>query len=152
VTSSSVCEHARAQISLELDGELSQLGRAMVRAHLLRCARCRAFAGDVGAFTRQLRAAPFEQLSRPLPVFRAHAGRFGRTTRAISQVGVAAVFVLATVGITRQVEWGHSPPTRLGAQDLFATAWTPDVELEQLATGAPKKWRVGTRHGVRFTT
>ena len=36
----SVCARVREQVSLELDGELSQLEQRMLAAHLERCAAC----------------------------------------------------------------------------------------------------------------
>ena len=52
---SAACDRVRAQISLELDSELSQLERAMVAAHVVRCAGCRAFRTGVTAVTRYSR-------------------------------------------------------------------------------------------------
>src|SRR5829696_2558912 len=93
------CDRVRAQISLELDGELSQLERAMVGAHVLRCARCHAFQRSVRSFTRELRAAP--QL---LP----SAGLLVRRPRRIPvvaryQASVAAAMALAIVGVASQM-------------------------------------------------
>ena len=34
------CDRAREWVSLELDGELSELGAARLDAHLVRCAAC----------------------------------------------------------------------------------------------------------------
>ena len=63
-----VCDRVRAQISVGLDGELSQLERAMLASHLARCAGCARYEQDVTAFTQALRAAPLEPLSRPIVV------------------------------------------------------------------------------------
>ncbi len=60
-----VCDRVRAQVSLGLDGELSQLETRMIAAHLSRCADCAAFEEDVRTFTSELRAAPMEQLEQP---------------------------------------------------------------------------------------
>jgi predicted anti-sigma-YlaC factor YlaD len=37
------CDHARARVSLALDGELSQVEQALLRAHVGRCAACAEF-------------------------------------------------------------------------------------------------------------
>ena len=66
-----VCDRVRAQISLELDGELSQLERAMLTSHLARCTDCRVFEAEVTAFTHALRAAPLETLSVPISIAQA---------------------------------------------------------------------------------
>src|SRR6266508_6170062 len=92
------CDRVRAQISLEVDGEISQLERAMVAAHTLRCADCHAFRARVRVFTSELRAAP---LVRP------PANLHVRRPRRISlvaryQAGVAAAMALAIVGVAAE--------------------------------------------------
>jgi predicted anti-sigma-YlaC factor YlaD len=87
-----VCDRVRAQISVGLDGELSQLERAMLASHLERCADCRAYEGDVTRFTRALRLAPLEPLSRPVVV---QPRRRLITTRL--QVGAAAAVAVAAL-------------------------------------------------------
>jgi len=92
------CERVRVQVSLELDGELSQLERAMVAAHVLRCADCRAYRSDVHAFTRALRAAALE--IAPAVTVR----RYRRSAAAMRfQAGVAAAMAFAVVGVATQV-------------------------------------------------
>lgn len=61
-----MCERAHAWASLELDGEVSQIERALLRAHLRRCEACAASVGEMRAFTSTLREAPLELPSRPL--------------------------------------------------------------------------------------
>ena len=105
---SAACDRVRAQISLELDSELSQLERAMVAAHVMRCAGCRAFRSGVTAVTRELRAAPLEQPPASVLVRRprrlASAARF--------QAGVAAAMALTIVGVATQV----AAPQRVNSQ------------------------------------
>jgi predicted anti-sigma-YlaC factor YlaD len=55
------CERARAWVSLELDGELSQLEQALLAAHLRRCATCAASAAEMRALTAELRTAPLQR-------------------------------------------------------------------------------------------
>ena len=62
----SVCERARAWVSLSLDGELSELERRLLDVHVERCAPCAAFEAEVTALVGELRAASQE----PLPVER----------------------------------------------------------------------------------
>ncbi len=110
-----VCERVRAQVSLELDDELSQLERRMLDAHLIRCPDCRAYAADVAAFTTELRSAPLEQIEREL-VF--HRPR--RVTLAHLQVGSAAALAIALLGSVLQLGFPGAersstlvqPPTR----------------------------------------
>jgi anti-sigma factor RsiW len=93
-----VCDRVRSQVSLGLDGELSQLETRMIAAHLSRCADCAAFEEDVRAFTSELRAAPMEQLAHPIEIVR-------RPRRALPrvQIGIAAAFAVALLGALTQL-------------------------------------------------
>ena len=93
------CDRVRAQISLEVDGELSQLERAMLAAHVIRCASCHAYRERVHAFTRELRSAPLVQLSGRLLVRRPRRV----ATVARFQAGVAAALAFAVVGAASQM-------------------------------------------------
>jgi anti-sigma factor RsiW len=105
VGASIACDRFREQVSLSLDGELSQLERRMLDAHLARCASCSAFADDVRAFTEDLRAAPLERLRRPVVVQRPR-----RIGTARLQIGIAAAFALAALGLGTQLSTqGPSP-------------------------------------------
>ena len=98
IRASIVCERVRAQVSLELDGELSQLERRMLASHLERCPQCHAFAADVRAFTEDLRNAPLETLDQPVVV-----RRLRRATTARLQIGAAAVLAFAALGLGSQL-------------------------------------------------
>lgn len=92
------CERVRSQVSLEVDGELSQLERAMLAAHVVRCADCRAYRSDVRAFTHALRAAVLE----PAPPISVR--RYRRSTAATRfQAGIAAAMAFAVVGVASQI-------------------------------------------------
>ena len=125
------CERVRAQVSLRLDGELSQLEQRMVTAHLGRCADCRAFEESIVSFTTALRAAPLEQLSRPVVVRRSR-----RISLLGAHAGIAATLVIALVGLVTQLEASRSTrpgaePT-VAAQNLFEATWRPEWELAQI--------------------
>jgi predicted anti-sigma-YlaC factor YlaD len=78
-------------VSLDLDGELSQLERAMAAAHLRHCSGCRSFRDDLIFFTGAIREAPLEELERPLVLRhrrRVHVG-------AVRVAAVAASLVVA---------------------------------------------------------
>lgn len=98
VYSQSVCSRIREQVSLELDGELSQLEQRMLSVHLERCPRCAAYAADVRDFTERVRTAPHALMQRPVVVRR----RRPLTTVRL-QVGVAAAFALAALGLGTQL-------------------------------------------------
>jgi predicted anti-sigma-YlaC factor YlaD len=51
------CERARARASLGLDGELSEVELAHLRAHVGRCADCATYARDLERLTQELRSA-----------------------------------------------------------------------------------------------
>ena len=93
-----VCTRVREQISLELDGELSQLEQRMLGTHLERCARCAAYAADVRDVTERIRNAPYAVMERPIVVRRRRA-----VTTMRLQVGVAAAFALAALGLGTQL-------------------------------------------------
>jgi anti-sigma factor RsiW len=95
-TSHSVCERAREATSLALDGELSQLDRARMDAHLERCADCRAFNAESSAVAELLRQAPTEQMSVPIALPRARRLSAAR----ILQAGAAAAAVALVAGLS----------------------------------------------------
>ena len=76
-----MCERAREWASLRLDGELSELERALLDAHTRNCAACAEYVDEIGAFTMAIRSAELEQLPRPvaLPLRRS----FAWATRAL---------------------------------------------------------------------
>jgi predicted anti-sigma-YlaC factor YlaD len=91
------CERATQWISLDLDGELSQLEQAALARHLLRCARCQAVSAEVSSFTRMLREAPlieFERKAAYASPVRTRARRVRRAGFSLAFAGftVAAVF------------------------------------------------------------
>ena len=98
IRASVVCERVRAQVSLELDGELSQLERRMLASHLERCPQCQAFAADVRSFTDDLRNATLETLETPVVVRRPR-----RLATARLQVGAAAALAVVALGIGSQL-------------------------------------------------
>jgi predicted anti-sigma-YlaC factor YlaD len=85
---SAECERARLLVSLGLDGELSQVGQAALRAHVGRCAACAEFALGLEALTQELRTAPLE---RPT-VTKVPARR--RSALRTLQLGAAAAAVV----------------------------------------------------------
>jgi predicted anti-sigma-YlaC factor YlaD len=85
------CERARGWASLGLDGELSQVEQALLRAHVGRCARCAEFVTGVGALTQELRTTTLEHVVvDATPARRRSSGR-----RTLRLVAAAAVVVIA---------------------------------------------------------
>jgi predicted anti-sigma-YlaC factor YlaD len=100
------CERAAQWISLDLDGELSELERARLARHLDRCASCRAWSAEVGGFTSLLRTAPLVELSAPLAVVLPGV-------RAKRRAAVAAFATVAAVAAALVVlpQAGRNPAT-----------------------------------------
>jgi anti-sigma factor RsiW len=107
----SVCARVREQVSLELDGELSQLEQRMLVAHLERCSACATYADDVRDLTDRMRSAPLHSMRRPIVVRRT---RRLSTTRI--QAGIAAAFALAALGLGTQLA---ASPAREGTLARF---------------------------------
>jgi anti-sigma factor RsiW len=116
-----VCDRFREQISLSLDGELSQLERRMLDAHVARCPSCEAFAEDVTTFTRELRSAPLERPRRAIVVQRPR-----RVTTARLQIGIAAAFAFAALGLGTQLST-HGPEAQRSFSDV--TRFPTEAEL-----------------------
>ncbi|MGH3137429.1 MAG: zf-HC2 domain-containing protein [Gaiellaceae bacterium] len=104
-----VCERVRAQVSLQLDGELSELERRLMESHLTRCPSCGAFEQDVVSLTQSLRDAPLERSRNPVVV---HAPR--RVSFARIQGGVAAAVAVVAFGVAVQFA-GSEPEQQLPA-------------------------------------
>jgi predicted anti-sigma-YlaC factor YlaD len=113
------CEHTRARVSLALDGELSQVERAHLRAHVGRCTDCAAYARDLDGLTQELRAAPLQR-----PHGRVPARRRRPAARRL-QLGLVAAVVAVAAGLgslagslTSQsmTHGGAPPPSVPGAQ------------------------------------
>lgn len=107
-----VCERVRAQVSLRLDGELSELERRMMESHLTRCPACAAFERDVAKLTQSLRDAPLEMLRNPVVV---HAPR--RVSFARIQGGVAAAVAVVAFGVA--VQFASSEPEQLSGRSTL---------------------------------
>ena len=91
----SKCQRAREAVSLQLDGELSELGSARLSAHLRDCAACAAYAREATAIAGRLRAAPLEQpgIAVALPARRRRPGL--QIAAAGAAAALAAVSSLA---------------------------------------------------------
>jgi predicted anti-sigma-YlaC factor YlaD len=88
------CERAHAWASLELDREISQLERALLAAHLGRCAACAQSVAEMRAVAEALRGAPLERPARPL-YLPAPAPARRRTAVAVRLAAAATLAVVA---------------------------------------------------------
>ena len=91
-----ICERARTWAALAPDGELSELERKLLDAHLTRCSACAHFAVDVAAIAVELRDAPAQPLPRPVsvPVWRRRPA-YAR----VRAVGAAAAVAAMALGV-----------------------------------------------------
>ena len=108
------CERARSWVSLSLDGELSEVEQASLRAHVGRCAACAGFERDADALTRELRTAPLERPAVAGMVLR----RRSATMRAL-QVGAAAAAIVLAAGLGSAVgslNARHAPVRTVAAE------------------------------------
>lgn len=143
-----VCDRVRAQISVDLDGELSQLERAMLASHLARCADCRSYAAEVTAFTHALRETPLERIETPVVVQR----RSRRVIAVRLPASVAAVLALAVVGVGSQIATYQTRESagsvRLGTPTRFPTQDELERELTLIEIGSRDSTR-GARETVK---
>ncbi|HEV7133995.1 MAG TPA: zf-HC2 domain-containing protein [Gaiellaceae bacterium] len=100
------CERAHALASLALDGELTEVEQARLRAHVAHCVACAGFARDVDVLTRELRAAP---LTRPAVVGMPKRRR--STGMRSFQVLAAAAAVVCAAGLGSLAGSLHSSPS-----------------------------------------
>jgi anti-sigma factor RsiW len=94
-----LCDRTRSWVSLSLDGELSEFERALVSAHLERCAQCAAFAAEATAATTLLRDAPLERVPMLVTL---PARRRGVGSLAL-RVGAAAALLIGTLGLVGSI-------------------------------------------------
>lgn len=122
-----VCTRVREQVSLGVDGELSQLEQRMLATHLERCSRCAAYADDVRDFTERIRNAPRAVMQRPVVVRR----RRGAFTTVRLQVGVAAAFAFAALGLGTQLAASTESQSTFARYEGRPTLNPPRSVLEQ---------------------
>jgi anti-sigma factor RsiW len=88
---------------LALDGELSQLERAMLDAHLERCPACMAYQLQIVGITRAIRETPLERMERPVVVQRRR-----RAVGIRMQIGAAAGVAVVALALASQLVGGES--------------------------------------------
>ena len=89
------CERAREWASLRLDGELSDFEGTLLRAHLVRCSSCSAYAESIRDATETVRNTPLVALDAPISL----PSRRRVLPIRVVQVGAAAAVMVAAVGV-----------------------------------------------------
>jgi anti-sigma factor RsiW len=95
ISLNTVCDRMRELFSAALDGELSELDDARLRAHLAACAGCRGYAATAAAASTLVRRTPLEEPTVRIVV----PGRRLALARKL-QVASAAAAVAVTVGLS----------------------------------------------------
>ncbi len=112
-----------------MDHEYSQLERARRAAHIAHCAECRAFGVEVREFTRLLREAPPERLTRPITIPRPRTA-----AQSLRLTGIAAAaMVLALVGLSAQLATdfaGRGDQSARRGPTVFLTGQDLESEIE----------------------
>ena len=123
-----LCERARTWASLAPDGELSELERKLLDAHVQRCAACAHFAIEVAAVAAELRTAALQPLTRPLsvPIWRRRL-----VYARVRAVGAAAAVAVMALGVASRAPLS---PSAEGSAELprvtnFANR-APEREVE----------------------
>ena len=99
VVPSLICDRVRSQVSLELDGELSELERLMVARHLERCADCCSFRDRAAEIVHEMRSAPFEGFERRVVLPRIHRGRLRAARDVTVRASAMAAGLLMVLGL-----------------------------------------------------
>lgn len=130
---SSACDRVRAQIALEVDHEYSQLERARRATHVAHCPECRAFGVEVRAFTRLLREAPPELLTRPITIRRPRTA--AQSLRLTSVAAAALVFALVGLSAQLATEFAErGSRTARSGPTVFTTGQDLASEIELIET------------------
>jgi predicted anti-sigma-YlaC factor YlaD len=126
VVLSPVCSRVRSQVSLALDGELSQLERAMNARHLEGCAACRTFRDDLTAVTQAIRQAPLAPLERPVVLPRLRRARVAAVRGMAVRAGAAAAGIALVLGL------GFDASSTFRSQPVTARpAYLDSMDLER---------------------
>lgn len=120
------CEQARVQVSLGVDGKLSDLERRRLDAHLAQCAACAAYEADVNTFTGLLRSAELQPLPRPIALPRRQRAVY----RHLNVAAATAAVLLLAVGSVLGVR-GPGVRTSIGASEIHH-ALTPPTQSAYL--------------------
>ena len=136
-----LCERARTWAALAPDGELSELERKLLDAHVQRCAACAYFAVEVAAVASELRAAALQPLPRPLvvPIWR----RRPVYTR-VRAVGAAAAVAVMALGVASRAPLSASDRESFDLPRVTNFANKTPLHEDELITRRVDNERAGT--------
>src|SRR5436190_4968234 len=134
--STSSCDHAREQLSAQLDHELSEFDRLRLDAHLASCMSCRSFVAQLEATTSALRAAPLEEAHFTIAVPRRRFVYVRSFQAGAAAVAVALVAALSTTsGLTTRQSAGpvsHISPYAVDRGDELTPGHVPRLHPRRL--------------------
>jgi predicted anti-sigma-YlaC factor YlaD len=145
-TSAFACRRVRELVSLQLDGELTELEEAQLTSHLGRCPECTDFRARLEPVTAALRTAPLEPLERliQLPRRRQLLVRPLQVGAAAAAVAVAASLAVLlgpqrTSGVSVNLPYPHAQ-----AQGIAELRLLRQVRRARILTPpAPPKTKAG---------
>jgi predicted anti-sigma-YlaC factor YlaD len=144
-----LCERARTWAALAPDGELSELERKLLDAHVQRCAACAHFALEVAAVAGELRAAAPQRLPRPLvvPIWRRRP-----VYARVRAVGAAAAVAVMALGIAARspLSTSDSESFEMPRVTNFANT-APEREVELITRRVENEKAVSTRFRPKKT-
>src|SRR5919206_4076746 len=118
------CQRARCLVSLDADGEATELERAFLASHLAACTACAAYSVAVEGTATALRAAPL--VAVPTPVTLPTRRRFAlRSVQAAAAALVVLGAGLSGLSGMPQRELGGGPSPAAGS--LASTAYETHV-------------------------
>jgi predicted anti-sigma-YlaC factor YlaD len=121
----------RGVISASLDGEVSEVERVTMDAHLAACGACRAFAASLAETSRIVRATPLEELDFPI-VLPSHRLRLARTMQLGAAAAAVAAMVTLSVTFGTSGNGGLTSLSASGARPSAAYLQSPEYELRML--------------------
>lgn len=139
-----LCERARSWAALAPDGELSELERKLLEAHVQRCPACARFALEVAEIAAELRRAAPESLPRPVtvPIWRQRP-----VYARLRTVGAAAAVALMALGVASRAPLSPSERNTFELPQVtnFANA-APDREVELIVRRVENRELGATRY------
>jgi hypothetical protein len=130
------CERTAQFVSLDLDGELSAYGRAMLKRHVQRCEICAEYAGTVAGLTELVRAEPLEEFRLPITL----SGPRRRVSPIVRNI--AAIAAVATVGVWLGVAHSGVPRAHTPFQTFNPPPVAPTDDSRDWPAGLPRAARV----------
>jgi predicted anti-sigma-YlaC factor YlaD len=126
-----VCDRTREWISLALDGELSELERALMDAHLRRCHGCQRVEAEMQGFASWLRASPLEHLDAPVWLPPRSRGLLRRAQQRAVPVISAGLAASVAVGLALTIP-NRADVGRQSERALVAAALAVDSSSEPM--------------------